>query len=428
MIVLMVLALVFFGAAMLAMPIAIAMGLGSAVVAAGWDIPGFLIAQKTLNGDDSFTLLAIPFFMLAARIMNAGGITPRVVDVFANAAGRIRGSSALVNVGANIFLAGISGSSVADCAATGSLLIPEMKREGYSGGFAAAFTSGCALLGGICGPAIALIIYGIVAQVSITRLLLAGYLPGLLLAATLGSYVMSVAYKKKIPARGRAKSWGVIGQSFLKSGWAISTPLLLIVGIRTGVFTVTELGAVLVLYAIFVGWLIHRELKWKEIPNMLVEAGLQTANVMLVVGVSSFIAYLIVIFGVPDTLQAVLHGANMNRVEFLLLVNLVFLVAGMFLDSTPATLILVPIFLPAAVSFGVDPIHFGLVICLNLMIGLIHPPLGLNLLITRQIAQVPMKEVIWESLPIVGLLLLVLAIITFVPEVALWLPNKLGVT
>jgi tripartite ATP-independent transporter DctM subunit len=428
MIVLLVLALVFVGAALLAMPIAIAMGLGSAVVAAGWDIPGFLIAQKTLNGVDSFTLLAIPFFMLAARIMNAGGITPRVVDAFANAAGRIRGSSALVNVGANVFLAGISGSSVADCAATGSLLIPEMKRDGYTGAFSAAFTSGCALLGGICGPAIPLIIYGIVAQVSITRLLLAGYLPGIFLAATLSAYVLSFAYRKKIPARGRAQSWSVIGRSFLKSGWAISTPLLLIVGIRTGVFTVTELGAVLVIYAIFVGWIIHRELDWKELPHMLVEAGLQTANVMLVVGISSFIAYLIVIFGIPDTLQSMLHNAHLNRIAFLLLVNLIFLVAGMFLDSTPATLILVPIFLPAAISYGVDPVHFGLVICLNLMIGLIHPPLGLNLLITRQIAQVPMKAVIWASLPIVGLLLLVLVTITFVPEISLWLPNQLGIT
>jgi tripartite ATP-independent transporter DctM subunit len=426
MIVLLVLGLVFVVAAILGTPIAIALGLGCIAVAGHWGIPGFLVAQKTLNGMDSFPLLAIPFFMLAAALMNAGGITPRVIDVLANAAGRVRGSSALVNVGANVFLSGLSGSSVADCAATGALMIPEMRRDGFSGGFAAAFTSGCALMGGIFPPAIALVIYGVVAQVSITRLFLGGYIPGLILAGTLAAYVTFVAHRRQIPARGRMMSWGALGQSLLRSGWALSTPILLIVGIEKGVFTVTELGAVLVAYATFIGVFIHRELRWSQFPPMLIEAGLQTANVMLVVGISSFVAYLIVVFGVPQTLSEVLHDVQLGRIGFLLLVNIVFLVAGMFLDSTPATLILVPIFLPAATSFGVDPVHFGLIVCTNLMIGLIHPPLGLNLLITRSIAKVPMRDVIWESLPIIGLLLADLAVITFVPPTVLWLPSALG--
>ncbi|MBN9549129.1 MAG: TRAP transporter large permease, partial [Alphaproteobacteria bacterium] len=239
------------------------------------------------------------------------------------------------------------------------------------------------------------------------------------------AYVTSYARRHQLPARGRP-SWGVIGRQFKGSAWALSMPLLLVVGAKGGLFTVTELGAVLVLYAIFIGWVIHREFSWRQFPELLTDAGLQTANIMLVVAVSSFIAYLVVVHGIPADIQSLLHNADLSPWEFLLLVNVVFLVAGMFLDSTPATIILVPIFLPAAKSFGVDPTHFGLVVVLNLMVGLIHPPLGLNLLITQSIAKVPMREVIWASLPIVAIVLAVLLIITFVPQTVLWLPGVMG--
>jgi tripartite ATP-independent transporter DctM subunit len=420
-----VLAAVFFTLTLLAVPIAIALGVAALIIVAIWGMPGFILAQKMVNGIDSFPLLAVPFFILAALVMNSGGITTRVVDLFSSALGRIRGSSGVVNVGTNVFLAGISGSAVADASASGALLIPEMRKQGYTGGFAAALTAGAAVIGPIIPPSIPLVIYGVIAQVSITKLFVGAYIPGLLIASALIAYVILYAKKRDLPARGR-QSWGVIGRQFKGSAWALSMPLLLIIGAKGGLFTVTELGAVLVLYAIFVGWVIHREFKWRQFPGMLTDAGLQTANIMLVVAVSSFIAYLVVVHGIPRDIQNLLHGAELSPWEFLLIVNLVFLVAGMFLDSTPATIILVPIFLPAATSFGIDPTHFGLVIVLNLMVGLIHPPLGLNLLITQSIAKVPMRDVIWASLPIVGIVLAVLLIITFVPQTVLWLPNAMG--
>lgn len=420
-----VLSAVFLGLTLLAVPIAIALGVAALIIIGIWGMPGFILAQKMVNGIDSFPLLAVPFFILAASVMNSGGITTRVVDLFSSALGRIRGSSGVVNVGTNVFLAGISGSAVADASASGALLIPEMRKEGYSGGFAAALTAGAAVIGPIIPPSIPLVIYGVIAQVSITKLFVGAYIPGLLIASALITYVILYAKKHNLPARGR-RPWGVIGKQFKGSVWALSMPLLLIVGAKGGLFTVTELGAVLVLYAIFVGWIIHREFKWRQFPNMLTEAGLQTANIMLVVAVSSFIAYLVVVHGIPRDIQNLLHGADLSPWEFLLIVNLVFLVAGMFLDSTPATIILVPIFLPAATSFGIDPTHFGLVIVLNLMVGLIHPPLGLNLLITQSIAKVPMRDVVWASLPIVGIVLAVLLVITFVPQTVLWLPNAMG--
>jgi tripartite ATP-independent transporter DctM subunit len=426
MMMLLVLSVVFFILTMFAVPIAVSMGAAAMVVMAIWGNPGFLFAQKAVNGMDSFPLLAIPFFILAASVMNSGGVTTRVIDLFASALGRIRGSSGVVNVGTNVFLSGISGSAVADAAASGALLIPEMKKEGYSGGFAAAFTAGAAVLGPIIPPSIPLVIYGVIAQVSILRLFVGAYIPGAIIAAALVVYVMYVARKKKLSARG-SMPWSVLGTKLRVSIWALSMPLLLMVGAKGGLFTVTELGAVLVFYAIFVGWVIHREFKWQEFPGMLTDAALQTANIMLVVGISSFVAYLIVVHGVPRDIQAALHNSNLTQVEFLLIVNVVFLLAGIFLDSTPATIILVPIFLPTALSYGVDPTHFGLVVVLNLMIGLIHPPIGLNLLITQAIAKAPMKEVIWESLPIIGIILVVLGVITYVPQTVLWLPDVMGV-
>jgi tripartite ATP-independent transporter DctM subunit len=426
MLMLLVLSVIFFTLTFLAVPIAISMGVAALAVTVLWGSPGFLFAQKAVNGMDSFPLLAIPFFILAASIMNSGGVTTRVIDLFANALGRVRGSSGVVNVGTNVFLSGISGSAVADAAASGALLIPEMKKDGYSGSFAAAFTAGAAVLGPIIPPSIPLVIYGVIAQVSILRLFVGAYVPGFIIAAALVIYVMMVAKKGHLAARGRTP-WSVLGQKLRVSAWALSMPLLLMLGAKGGLFTVTELGAVLVFYALFVGWVIHREFKWQELPGMLTDAGLQTANIMLVVGISSFIAYLIVIHGVPREIQDALHASDLSKTEFLLIVNVIFLLAGVFLDSTPATIILVPIFLPTALSYGVDPTHFGLVVVLNLMIGLIHPPIGLNLLITQSIAQVPMKAVVRDSLPIIGIILVVLLVITYVPQTVLWLPDAMGV-
>ncbi|HEY9213155.1 MAG TPA: TRAP transporter large permease [Ancylobacter sp.] len=419
----------FFALTLLSAPIAISMGISALVVVAIWGTPGVLLAQKLVNGIDSFPLLAIPFFILSAAIMNSGGVTTRVIDLFASALGRVRGSSGIVNVGTNVFLSGISGSAVADAAASGALLIPEMKKEGYSGAFAAAFTAGAAVLGPIIPPSIPLVIYGVIAQVSVMKLFLGAYIPGFIIAAALMVYVSYVAKRQKLAARGRA-SWPEIGRKFRVSVWALSMPLLLALGAKGGLFTVTELGAVLVVYALFIGWVIHREFQWRQFPGMLTDAALQTANIMLIVGVSSFIAYLIVINGIPRDIQAHLKAAELGPTGFMLLVNVVFLVAGIFLDSTPVTIILVPIFLTSAIGYGIDPVHFGLVVVLNLMIGLIHPPIGLNLLITQSISRAPMSEVVRESLPIIAIIAIILAVlmlITFVPATVLWLPNALGI-
>lgn len=425
MFVLLVLTLLLLALMFLAVPIAIALGLASLVIILIWGMPGFVLAQKMVNGIDSFPLLAVPFFILAAAIMNSGGITTRIVDLLGSVMGRLRGSSGQVNIGTNLFLAGISGSSVADASATGALLIPEMKKEGYSGAFAGALTATAALLGPILPPSIPLIIYGVIAEVSIMKLFVGGFFPAMMIVIALVIFVDWYARKHDLPRRGR-QSGTEIWRKFRLSVWAMSMPLLLIIGARGGFFTVTEIGAVLVVYAIFVGWVIHREFRWSSFPAILKEAGMQTANIMLVVSASSFVAYLLVVHGVPKDLSRWIEAAQLSPVAFLLMINVVLLVAGAFLDSTPATIIIVPIVLPSAIALGIDPVHFGLVVVLNLMIGLIHPPMGLNLLIAQSIAKEPMEAILKESIPLLGIMLLILLLVTFIPATVLWLPNAVG--
>jgi tripartite ATP-independent transporter DctM subunit len=386
--------------------------------------PFLLVAQKTLNGMDSLPLLAIPFFLLASGIMNAGGLTDRVVNVFNGIVGPLRGGLAMVNVAVNIFFAGISGSAVADATATGSILIPAMKRNGYPGSFAAALTAAAAACGPVIPPSIVLIVYAVVAHVSIFKLFLAGYLPGLLLAALLIAYVWYVATKRGYPKQPRVGLREITSRIRL-GFWALTIPFGLVLGISLGVFTIVELGAVLVFYALLV-CLIYRQLPVREIPRILLQTGLDAANIMFIVGVSSLLAYLIAINRIPDLILAEVLSFTHNKWLFLIVVNVILLVAGTFLDSTPATIILVPIFLPIAKELGIDPIHFGIVFAFNLSIGTVHPPIGLNLYVTSNIAKETIGKVMLELVPIYGLMFLVLIFITFFPEPLLWLPNFLA--
>ena len=419
------LVLVFLVLAVLAVPVAIALAAASLVIIVFWPAPHFLFAQKMINGINSYPLLAIPFFILAASIMNEGGVTPRIVDLLNAVLGRLRGSLGYVNVGTNLFLAGISGSSVADASASGTVMIPSMRKAGYSGPFAAALTAGAAILGPIIPPSISLVVFGVVAQVSILKLFMAAYLPGLIIASALCVYVFFYANKHKLPRSERVTAREFYAR-FRRGIWALSMPVMLVIGVRGGFFTVTELGAVLVFYGLIVGWIIHRELKWAKLPQILTDTGMQTANIMLIIATSSFLAYLTVIHGVPEEVQSSLQRMNVNAIEFLLLVNVIFLIAGMFLNSTPATIILVPILLPTAKALGIDLTHFGIVVVFNLMIGLIHPPLGLNLMITSSIAREPLWQVVIASLPILGIMLSLLLLFTFVPSLVLYLPALAG--
>lgn len=410
---------------LLSVPVAFALGLSCLFVMALWPgTPFLLVAQKTLNGMDSLPLLAIPFFLLASGIMNAGGLTDRVVKVFNGIVGPLRGGLAMVNVAVNIFFAGISGSAVADATATGSILIPAMKRSGYPGPFAAALTAAAAACGPVIPPSIVLIVYAVVAHVSIFRLFLAGYLPGLLLATLLIAYAWYAATNRGYPKQPRIGLHEIASRIRL-GFWALTMPIGLVLGILLGVFTVVELGAVLVLYAILV-CLIYRQLPVREVPKILLQVGLDAANIMFIVGVSSLLAYLIAINRIPDLILTGVLSFTHNKWSFLITANVITLIVGTLLDSTPATIILVPIFLPIAKELGIDPIHFGIVFVFNLSIGTVHPPVGLNLYVTSNIAKETIGKVMIELIPIYVLMFMVLIFVTFFPEPLLWLPNLLS--
>lgn len=424
--VLVTLGLLTLGLALLSVPVAFALGLSSLAVMMIWPGPPLLlVAQKILGGMDSFPLLAIPFFLFAAELMNDGGITRRIISVFSGTLGRFRGALGLVTVGTNVFLAGISGSAVADATATGSVLIPAMKREGYPAAFAAALTATAAVIGPIIPPSIPLVIYGVVAKVSIIKLFVAGYVPGLLLGLCLLAYVAVVARRRGFPAQPPCPL-PEMGQRLKRGFWALMIPVLLVAGIFGGAFTVTELGAVLVVCALVLSLGLYREIDLRRLPDALRRSALDSANVMFIVGTSSLFAYLIVIYQVSDVVAAFATEVVDSKVGALILMNVILLVVGMFLDSTPATIILVPIFMPLAQAFGIDPTQLGLIVVFNLMIGLVTPPVALNLYIASRIAGVPIGRVIVELMPMFALLVAILGLITFVPETVLWLPRQLG--
>jgi tripartite ATP-independent transporter DctM subunit len=410
---------------LLSVPVAFALGLACLIVMVLWPGTQFLlVAQKTLNGMDSFPLLAIPFFLLASGVMNAGSITDHIIHVFNGVVGRLRGGLGMVNVLVNIFLAGISGSAVADTTATGSILIPAMKRNGYSASFAAGLTAVAAVCGPIIPPSIPLVIYGVVAHVSILKLFLAGYLPGFMLGFLLLIYVAYISKKRGYPTQPKV-DLREFSSRVRKGVWALLMPVLLVAGILLGVFTVTELGAVLVIYAVLVSVIIYRDLPLRAMPEVLLQTGLDAANVMFIVGTSSLLAYLIAINQIPNIIVADVLSMTQSKVVFFLILNVVLLIAGTFLDSTPATIILVPIFLPIAKALGIDPVHLGIVVVFNLMIGTVHPPVGLNLYIASKIAKVSIWPVIIEMIPMYIILLSILAVISLCPDQVLWLPSFL---
>lgn len=389
------------------------------------DVPFFLAPQKMVEGMSSFPLLAIPFFLLAGDLMASGGITTRGVNLFISLFGHRRGSLAYSVVAANLFMSGISGSAVADAAATSKVLIPAMTRTGYRREFSASLAAASSVAGPIIPPSIALVIYGIVAKVSIIELFIAGYIPGLLVGAALMIYVRARTRAENFPSLPRSS--GRERAIAARSGfWTLITPVLIVLGTVGGVFTVTELGVVLVVFTLLVGAVAHRELRLRTIPAKLVESSVLSANIMVLVGASALLAYLYVINDVPDDVPRVLLDFTENKILLLLLVNVVFLVAGAFLDSTPATIILVPILLPLMDQIGVDPVQFGLIVVFNLMLGLLTPPLCLSLFITSAVAGVPLWSAFRAVLPMFGLLLGVLLLVTYVPPLTLWLPSVLN--
>lgn len=413
-------------AAMLATgtPLFVLLGLAGWAFAAVAGFPGIVVPQRIAMAANSFPLLAAPFFILMGNVMNAAGITERIFTFARALTGWLRGGLCHANITASVIFAGMSGSAVADAGGLGTVEIKAMREAGYDAGTAAAVTAASATIGPIIPPSLPMVIYGVMAETSIGGLFLGAVVPGLLMAVALMLLVAATARRKGLP---REPFPGVraLARAAREALWALLAPVLLLAGMLGGVFTPTEAAAVAAFYALLVGLLVYREFRLTDMPRLLVDTLETTGVVMALVMTASLLAWCLSVSRLPQAVSAAVVGGIGDPVLFLLLLNLVLLVVGCFMEAIAAILLLVPIFVPPALALGVDPVQLGVVFVLNLMIGTITPPVGVVLFVTANVARLPFETVARAILPYLVPLLLVLVAITLLPPLTTWLPGLL---
>jgi tripartite ATP-independent transporter DctM subunit len=413
----------FIGFLAVGLPIAFALGLSAGAVIWWYDLPLSVVAQRTVNALDSTPLLAVPMFIFAAALFSASGITNHLFDLIRMMVGRIRGGLAQVNVLASLVFSGMSGAALADLGALGRLQIRMMREQGYKDDFSAGVTLGAATIGPIFPPSIPLIIFATAAEVSAVKLLLAGAVPALLIAVLLMIQIAIVARIKDLPRDTVRPTPKQFARQFLVSLPALLAPVILIGGLVSGLFGPTEVAAVTVCYALLLGLLVYRNLSWPSFVLAARETVQSTASVLLIVGSAALFAWVLTIDRVPMVAGEFLLALTTNPILLLLLVNGLLLVLGMVLESIAAILILAPILTPALAAVGVDPVHLGVVMVLNLMIGLLTPPVGMSLYMVSIISGMPVHRVVQGTLPFLVPLLLALLVVTLVPGLSTWLPS-----
>lgn len=424
-----VLVLSFVILLLLNVPIAISIGVSSILTMLFTIAPGpaiTTVAQQMATGINSFTLLAIPFFILSGMLMGRGGIARRLIDLAKVIVGIFPGGLAYVNIVACMFFGAISGSAVAATSAIGGFMIPVMNKEGYDKSFNTAITVTASTTGLLIPPSNVLIVYSLASGgVSIAALFIAGYLPGVLLGISLMVVAAIIAIMKKYPTGERF----ALLEAVKKMLDAIPSLLLIIIvigGIIAGIFTATEASAVAVLYAFFLSVVIYREVKVKEIPDILLKTVETTSIVMLLIGASTAMSWILSYENIPQTISAALISLTNSKVIIFLIINLILLAVGTFMDMTPAVLIFTPIFLPVATNLGMNPIHFGIMMVLNLCIGLCTPPVGSVLFVGCGISKTSITEILKPLLPMYVAMIIALLLVTYVPDISLFLPKLFG--
>jgi tripartite ATP-independent transporter DctM subunit len=415
-----VMILVMLGLIVIDVPIAIAMGVvavGAMLAGSGLEaLPN--VALVLFTGATKFPLIAIPLFILAGAIMNAGGISQRLIALASALLGFVRGGLAMVTIGASLFFAEISGSAVADVAALGSILIPAMKKKGYPTPFAAAVTSSAATLAVIIPPSIPMILYGVMSGSSVVELFVAGIIPGVLGGLLMMAVTYALAVKNDYPVE-EVFQLSRVAKTFKEAAWALLLPVIILGGIFGGWVTATEGAGLAVVAALVIGGVVYRELSWATIHAAMIEAGTQTAIVMLLVATSALLGEYLTTMQVPQQVAQSIVGLTDNPIIVLALLNVFFLLIGMFLHSAAAIILVVPIVMPLVNAVGIDPVHFGLVVTLNLGIGQQTPPVASVLVTACSIAKADIWEVSKVNLRFVGVLAFVLLLVTYVPAIPL---------
>lgn len=406
-------------------PVAVSLGLATlAAIAATKTVPLMVVAQKMFTATDSFPLMAIPFFMIAGSLMEKGGISRRLIRFANSLIGSLQGGLALVTVMASMFFAAISGSSPATVAAIGSIMIPAMVRQGYSHDFATATQASSGYIGVIIPPSIPMVTYGVVTGASIGTLFMAGFIPGLVIGAALMLVAYLISRKRGYVGEKRA-SFKEVLIAFKDAALALLMPVIILGGIYGGIFTPTEAANVAVVYGFIVGFFIYKELKLKDIPEVLRTSAISTAMVMLIIATATAFGLLLTREMIPTKIANFFISVTESKIMLLVLINLMLLVVGTFLETNAAIIILAPIFYPVITQMGIDPIHFGIVMVINLAIGMITPPLGVNLFVACGITKLSIERVIKANWLYLFISLAALALLTYIPAISLWLPNLL---
>lgn len=410
----------------LGVPIAISLGLAASSAIIIGDITTLkIVAQQIFNSLNSFPIMAIPFFILSGSLMQSGGISHRLINFAYTLVGHVTGGLAMVAIVTSMFFAAISGSGAATTAAIGAILIPAMVAKGYDASYASANQAVSGALGVIIPPSIPLVLYGIAAKQSIGELFIAGVIPGLFVTATLLIAAYVVAKKRGYKGVPQKSSLKEILVAFKDAILSLLMPVIILGGIYGGIFTPTEAAVIAVAYSLFVGMFIYRELKIKNLPEIFRASAVTSAIVMIIIGTAGLFSYILNLLGVPTLVADTFLDATTSPIVFLIIVNIILLITGMFVEGAAAILILVPLFMPVVTRLGIDPIHFGLVMVVNLAIGLVTPPVGLNLFVAQQISKQSIDKIARALVPFIIILFANVLIFSFVPAISLWLPSVL---
>lgn len=417
--------LVFLVVMLIDTPIAFAMGAASlAGVLAQGRLNLSLVPERVFTGTDSFVLLAIPLFILAGALMDTGGISLRLVNLSRALIGHVRGGLGMVVVVAEMFFSGISGSTVADVSAISAMLLPSMRRSGYSSEYAISIVSAASAMGILIPPCILMVVLGGIMNVSVSALFVGGIVPALVLALLLLALLSYQARRLDLPAERRATA-GELARAGLDALIPLGMPVIIFGGILGGIFTPTEAAAVAVLYALVVGLFVYRELSPADLPRLCLESGLATGTIMFLIGLSTIFSFLLAIQNVPELVRDTILGISTSPLFFLLVANVVFIVGGAFLEGLPAAVIFVPIFMPVVRQLGIDPLHFGILVVAAVGLGLFIPPVGVGLMVGCAVEKIDVHRTFRPMLPFIGVLSLGLLVLTLVPWLTTILPRLL---
>ena len=411
-----------FALLIVGVPVAVALGVASLAFIATSGMPSIVVLHNMVNGINSFPLIAVPFFILAGHLMNSAGITTRIFEFARACVGWMHGGLGHVNVGASVIFAGMSGAAVADAGGLGNIEIKAMREAGYDTDFSVGITAASSTIGPIIPPSLPLVVYGVIADTSIGQLFAAGLLPGLMMALSLMLMVAWFSWNRNYPRDSRFSI-----SRFFRTGFdaalPLFTPVIIVGGIITGIFTPTEAAIAAVAYSMFLGVFVYRTLNWRRILRVTSDTVDTTASILMIVAASTIFAWILTANQVAESFAGGLLSFTDNKIAILLIITVIVLVIGCFMETIAAITILVPVLLPVAVTIGIDPVHFGIILIMNLMLGLLTPPVGLVLYVLSRVSGVPFERCVKSTAPFLVPLVIVLLVLTFVPAISMWLPT-----